>query len=543
MIVLDHVVTCRFFLMGSFCHRILPAATSTYSRRTFMSREDGSQALPIDSFSDAQLHRMSTGTRRRQAGLQPHLPSSSPAGAPDNERPYADDVVDEQFSDAVEQQPSIDVEPQPSIDVGQQPSLEELLDQSEAEMEWVLAQEAQLERRESLGTSSAANGLSLSPISPPADLTQGALSVTFASPAKVSPHNAESTAPSASATADQLLAQQMASSGRGRGQHGNGGSMAPSTTISSRQLAATGSNDFQQLDASFLPPSAASVLGLSGQQQRASPMLAAAAERRHTVAYMRGRGRGQRGSLTSRRTEDIAPFSERAMEIAPTNLFSPGPTSTQKSVHSPPLSLPTSVQAPVHSSPPPDSLYSLGMRMAVAANVSSEEYSRHFSEILSRLVRSYDCEIVFVDGNNTPRITSVNSISIQADSTLLIQCVCQQFRGAPTFFKPLSQLWMIPRNELGSALHAGSSIQPLSSILEEAVTQCSIMYIGHKAPVADSAASAADPLRQFRGDCGTGAQSQKESYSSGSRDTSGRSDRRRQHDDFDGAVVSSWESG
>ena len=92
---------------------------------------------------------------------------------------------------------------------------------------------------------------------------------------------------------------------------------------------------------------------------------------------------------------------------------------------------------------------------------------------------------------------------------------------------------MIRRHELGSALHSGSSIQSLSSILEEAVTQCSIMYIGHKAPVADSAASAADPLRQFRGDCGTGAQSQKESYSSGSRDTSGRSDRRRQQDDFE----------
>ena len=94
-----------------------------------------------------------------------------------------------------------------------------------------------------------------------------------------------------------------------------------------------------------------------------------------------------------------------------------------------------------------------------AVNISSEEYSRQFSDILSRLVHSNDCEIVFLDGN-TPRITSVNSISIQSDSTLLAQCACRQLRDAPVFFRPISQLWMIPRHELGSALQSASSIRP-----------------------------------------------------------------------------------
>ena len=364
------------------------------------------------------------------------------------------------------------------------------MDEVTEEMEISLAHKEMIDAQEhshqafvaALRAGAAGGGDTISPI-PMADRTQGALSVTVTADQRRSVLvGTPTTATSVDAAADQRQSVSV---------------NTPTPGILSWGTAAR-----------------------STVQQRGQQLQAA--EARLTSANLRGmpRGRGRGGVSTSRRVQ----------EIAPTALFSQATTSPQKTVSSVPLSLPTSAHAPRSSLMPEDSLYTLGMRMAQAADISSEEYARQFSVTLTRLVRSNDCEIVFLDGS-TPRITSVNSISIQSDSTLLAQCVCQQFRDAPMSFRPMSQLWMISRHELGSALQSVSSIQPLSSLFEEAVAQCSIMYVGKKAPVASTAASTADPLRQFRGESDAGNRSQQDVSSSRFLDDSGRGDRRRQHSD------------
>ena len=145
------------------------------------------------------------------------------------------------------------------------------------------------------------------------------------------------------------------------------------------------------------------------------------------------------------------------------------------------------------------------------------------TDTLSRLVRAHECEIVFLEGSS-PRITSIESISVHSDSSLLVTCNCRQFRNPTIFHLQSDQLWIIPRGQLGSDLQSASSIQPLSSLFQETVAQCSILT---PSTASAATATAADPLQQFKGDnCDTGGRDQEVS-STGFSDYSRRGARRR----------------
>ena len=484
----------------------------------------------------AATARLANGSRRRQGALQPVFEPAallSPAasrGTPDGASqaalpaeeagaPQEALPEEEAFSDAVEDQlgePDGHFERQAddlmtnsadsTLASSAEATMSQLLDESVLEMERILAQGAMLNAQERLrveemlnaqerlrvsianrasrheGAHAAAN---ISPI-PFADQTggaedispnnfasQGAISVT--TPQRRSSHSHElrqAAADSMAATADTL------DSGILHSDAGSGSAMSGSVNSTS--------------------------------QQRAQMMQAA--EARRFMGNVRGTARG--------RCRGVAP-SSRVQQIAPTALFT---QPTQKSAGSAPLSLPMSVNAPSSSMTTADSFYGLGLRMASAAQIPTTVYARQFCDTLSRLVHAHECEIVFLEGSS-PRITSIESISLQSDSSLLVTCSRKQFRNPTVFHLRSDQLWILPHGQLGSDIQSASSIQPLSSLFQETVAQCSVLT------ASAAAAPAADPLQQFRGEnCDAGGRDQEVS-STGFSDYSRRGARRRREDD------------
>ena len=448
-----------------------------------------------------RLSRLSAGSRRRQANLQPTLPLS----------PIADHSVDgsdaeagidpaathaDEFSDAVERQEDLEANAAPEAGAAAGATvLSSLIDETEEEFDRVPDYEAYLRSVASSGQTLGAATSVISPISS-ADRTilsetaaassQAALSVQ-ATPSRQGPvMRSSNSSVSAMPTAVGLAAHS-------------------TSTEQRRALQAQAIEQRRILAANRGAPRGrgrgVSVLG----QGTATPMAQEAPRGRGTDVAV---GQKMQEILTSQTAHDISRRAQeistaRANGISPTALFSSPDISAKPS-------LPISVNAPGSSVTPADSLYSLGLRIATQANVSPVGYSQQFCATLTRLVRDGDSEIVFVDKGNIPRVTSIDSVSIQPDSSLLVSCSLRQLQPPSTFFLPMAQLWLCPRQYIGSPLSSGCSLQPVSSMIGEAVTQCWQVISRGPAPIAPTA----DPLRQYGDEQAQGIFDRRTSFSS-----------------------------